>query len=71
LAHDTFLRDGLFLNVPSVALVGSETAPEWLKNAESEANRLKVPFVKAPRGGIFTAYASPEALLEVINTHMV
>lgn len=71
MAQDTFLRDGLFLNVPSVVLAGSETTPEWLANAESEANRLKVPFAKSPQGGIFTAYAFPEALLEVINTHLV
>jgi len=71
MAQDAFLRDGLFLNVPSVVLAGRETTPEWLANSESEANRLKVPFVKAPKGGIFTAYAAPEALVEVINTHLV
>lgn len=71
MAQDSFLRDGLFLNVPSAVLAGSETTPEWLANAESEANRLKAPFVKAPQGGIFTAYAFPEALLEVITTHSV
>ncbi|MEO0606798.1 MAG: hypothetical protein AAFY82_01095 [Pseudomonadota bacterium] len=68
LAEDPFLRDGLFLNVPSVVLAGSETTTHWLASAEAEANRLKVPFVKAPRGGILTAYASPDSLLQVINT---
>lgn len=67
LAEDPFLRDGLFLNVPSVALVGSETKADWIASAESEASRLGVPVVRASRGGILTAYASPNQLLQVIE----
>jgi len=68
LAQDSFLRDGLFLKVPSVVLAGRETTAKWLSSAESESRRLDVPFVTAPRGGILAAYVSPETLLRVIKT---
>lgn len=67
LAKDPFLRDGLFLNTPSVALIGSETKADWIASAELEASRLGVPVVRAPRGGILTAYALPDHLLQVIE----
>ncbi|MEL6830106.1 MAG: alpha/beta hydrolase [Pseudomonadota bacterium] len=67
LAEDPFLRDGLFFNIPSVVLAGNETTETWLANAEAEAMRLGVPFEKAPRGGILTAYSFPKTLLRLIN----
>ena len=70
LTEDSFLRDRLFLNIPSVALIGSETTPEWIENAISEADRLGVSIVNAPVGGILTAYTSPDQLIRVINSHL-
>ncbi len=67
MAKDPFLRDGLFFKVSTVALVGSETKADWIASAESEASRLGVPVVRAPTGGILTAYSSPDQLLKVIE----
>lgn len=69
LAVDPFLRDGLFLNVPCACLVGRETTADWIASAESEADRLNVPIVQAPKGGILSAYACPDQLLQAIKSH--
>ncbi|MEL6859556.1 MAG: alpha/beta hydrolase [Pseudomonadota bacterium] len=69
MAEDSFLRDGLFLNVPAVVLAGKETTTDWLSNTTAEAERLGIPYVQAESGGIFTAYTSPDLLLQVIQTH--
>lgn len=70
LVEDPFLRDGLFENIPSVVLAGSETTETWLANAETESIRLGVPFEKASRGGILTAYSFPKTLLRLINERL-
>lgn len=69
LTQDAFLKDGLFSNTSAVVLAGNETTKRWLSSAETEAERLSVPFVNAPQGGILTAYGSPETLLDVIGNH--
>lgn len=70
MVEDPFLRDGLFKDVPSVVLAGNETTETWLANAEAESIRLGVPFEKASRGGILTAYSFPKTLLRLINERL-
>lgn len=69
LTMDPFLRDGLFRDTRAVVLAGGETTQAWLLSAESEAERLSVPFAQAPQGGILTAYSSPQMLLEMISEY--
>lgn len=69
LTNDTFLRDELFRGTKALVMAGSETTQRWLRNAESEAKRLSVPFVQEAKGGILAAYSSPEALIRVIEEH--
>ena len=71
LVEDPFLRDGLLRDIPSVVLAGNETTETWLANAEAEAIRLGVPFEKAPRGGILTAYSFPKTLMRLIKDRLV
>ncbi len=69
LTNDTFLRDGLFRGTQALVMAGSETTQRWLRSAESEAQRLSVPFVQGAKGGILAAYSSPEVLLRLIEEH--
>ena len=69
MAEDSFLRDGLFRNVPCAAIFGSETTKEWLSSAKSEADRLCVPYEVCSPGGILAAYASPKEVIRAIKAH--
>lgn len=70
LSEDSYLRDGLFLNVPAVALLGAETTKGWLSRAEAEAERLGLPVAHSSTGGILTAYASPKVLIKTIRDYL-
>ena len=69
--EDSFLQDGLFRNVPCVAIFGSETTEEWLSAGKSEADRLGVPYEIFSPGGILTAYTSPNQIVKAIKAHSV
>ncbi|MEP1142392.1 MAG: hypothetical protein ABJH52_01635 [Henriciella sp.] len=68
---DGFLKDRFFENLPAVALVGPETTAHWIKRTKSEAERLDIPIVHAPRGGMLVAYLCPDTILEIIAARSV
>lgn len=66
---DPFLRDGLFQGAAAVVMSGAESTPQWLERSDQEARRLSIPIVRAPRGGLLTAYVAPEHLLNIIHDY--
>lgn len=70
MSEDPLLRDGLFRNVPSVAIFGCETTEEWLSNAKFEADRLGLPYKVLSPGGILTAYTSPHQIISAIKADL-
>lgn len=67
MSEDRFLKDGLFSGSSAVLLAIPETNPEWLERTKEEAARLALPIARAPRGGMFAAYVSPDAVLAIIK----
>ena len=68
LDQDPLLRDGYFGDTQGIILIGRESSEYWRSQMEREADRLALPVVHAPRGDLFCAYASPETLLELVET---
>lgn len=66
--EDKMLVDGYFHAVPVVAFSGEETTQAWKTGLNREAQRLGVPVAYAPRGDVFSPYASPDFLVETIRT---
>jgi len=64
---DEFLKDGLFEHRSAVVLAGPETTEQWIERTKSEAERLAISIVHAPRGGMFVAYLCPETILGIIS----
>lgn len=67
LKGDPFLRDGLFLSVPAMAISGFETTDSWKRGFESEAARLGVPVSYLTSGDILVPYQSGTELLTLLK----
>lgn len=68
LIEDTLLEQGYFDDVDAVILSGVETTEMWKNHIRSEAERLAVSVVFAPSGDLFVPYASPDTLLDILDT---
>ena len=66
---DKILRDGYFRDTPGTVLIGKESGDHWRTEMKSEAARLGLPVIEAPKGDLFCAYASPETLVSAIRVH--
>lgn len=69
LRPDPALVDGYFAGSTAVALSGRETTEEWLSETRKETTRLSLPMIQVPNGGMFVAYASPTAILEIVDRY--
>ena len=67
LGGDQFLKDRFFERVPAVVLEGPEETARWRERTKSEAERLCIPIVHAPRGGMLVAYLSPDSIIETVE----
>lgn len=65
---DPFLTDGLFADVPAIAISGRETTDTWKAGFEDEARRLGVPVAYLTSGDILVAYQSGAELLKLLKT---
>lgn len=68
LKGDPFLTDGLFSNIPCMAISGRETTDTWKTGFESEARRLGVPVSYLTSGDIMVVYQSGTELLALLKT---
>lgn len=71
LIDDTEWNPNICRNVNAVILSGAETTEKWKASIVAEADRLGLPIVFANAGDLFVPYASPNLLLEVLETRSV
>lgn len=71
LMDDTEWKPETCRNINAVILSGAETTEKWKTSIVAEAERLSLPIVFADAGDLFVPYASPNLLLEVLETHSV
>lgn len=69
LKPDHLLKDGFFTGKKAIAFSGVETPDHWRVQLDSEAARLSIPVVYAPRGDFFAPYASPDRFIAMIDQH--
>lgn len=69
LSDDPMLKDGFFRNIPGTVLIGEKSSEHWRMQMASEAARVGLPVVEAPKGDLFCAYASPDTLLSILERH--
>ena len=69
LIEDTLLEADYFDEVDAIILAGIETTDDWKRHIRTEADRLSLPVTFAPSGDLFVPYASPESLLEILETN--
>lgn len=67
LGHDPMLKDGFFSNTNGTVLIGAKSAQHWRSEMQREASRLGLRVAQAPKGDLFCAYASPDALIAAIE----
>lgn len=67
LMGDPFLVDGLFKDLPALAVSGEETTASWKSGFEQEAARLGIPTAYLSSGDIMTVYQSGMELLNLIR----
>ncbi|MFN4185107.1 MAG: alpha/beta hydrolase [Hyphomonas sp.] len=67
LKGDPFLKDGLFADVPCLAISGMETTDTWKGGFEDEAKRLGVPVSYLTSGDILVPYQSGTELLTLLK----
>ena len=53
----------------AIILSGHETTAKWKHAIKAEAKRLGLPIVFARSGDLFVPYASPDVLLDVLNSY--
>lgn len=70
LKGDPFLKDGLFSNIPAIAISGLETTDTWKAGFEAEAARLGVPTTYLRSGDILVAYQSGAELLALLQARV-
>ena len=68
LSHDPLLKDRYFEGISAAVLIGEQTTDLWRAEMERETTRLGLPLIYAPQGDIFCAYASPETVLEALES---
>ena len=69
LIDDTDWNPDVCQSLNAAILSGTETTEKWKASIITEAARLGLPIVFANSGDLFVPYASPELLLEVLETH--
>lgn len=67
LKGDAFLTDGLFRDLPGIALSGTETTMSWKNGFEQEAARLGISTAYLASGDIMSVYQSGAELLNMIR----
>lgn len=67
LTSDDLLKDSYFDGVNAVAVAGAQASEFWRQQMAGEAERLGLPLALAPVGHLTSAFASPEALLDLIH----
>lgn len=67
LMGDPFLKDGLFRNLPALAVSGEETTASWKTGFEQEAARLAIQTAYLSSGDIMAVYQSGMELLSLIR----
>lgn len=67
LGRDPFLSDRFFEHLPAVVLEGPDETERWTERTKYEAERLCIPIVYAPRGGMLVAYSSPDSLIDAVR----
>ena len=69
LNQDPLLKDDYFANLNTAILIGAHSTDYWQTEMKKEAARLNLSIHYAPEGDIFSAFASPETVLEMISVH--
>ncbi len=67
LTEDALLKDEYFSGVNASVLIGLDSSETWKRNMLRETERLNLPLHYASRADIFSAYASPEAVIALIR----
>ena len=67
LLGDPFLTDGVFRDLPAIAISGEETTANWKSGFEREAARLGIATGYLSSGDIMTVYQSGMELLNLIR----
>ncbi|MEL6860465.1 MAG: hypothetical protein AAGL11_01400 [Pseudomonadota bacterium] len=67
LTEDPLLKDAYFAGVNASVLIGIDSSETWKRNMRKEADRLNLPLHYVSRADIFSAYASPEAVIALIR----
>ena len=67
LTEDRILKDGYFAGVNASVLIGRDSSDTWKRNMLKETERLNLPLHYAVRADIFSAFASPEAVIALIR----
>ena len=69
LRPDPLLKDTYFDGRQVVVLVGEHSGEYWKDEMEKEANRLGLPLVFAPHGDLFSGYASPSSVIDIVERY--
>lgn len=69
LRPDPLLKDTYFDGRQVVVLVGEHSGEYWKDEMEKEANRLGLPLVYAPHGDLFSGYASPSSVIDIVERY--
>lgn len=69
LVVDTKWNPDWFTNNRAMILSGTESTEKWKSSISGEADRLGLPIVFAKSGDLFVPYASPDTLLELLETY--
>ncbi|MEO1662031.1 MAG: hypothetical protein AAFR51_13650 [Pseudomonadota bacterium] len=67
LLPDPLLKDTYFDGRDVMVMVGEHSGAYWKDQMQQEADRLGLPMVYAPNGDLFSGYASPRTVIEIIE----
>lgn len=67
MSHDPFLTDRCFEGLSTIVFAGPESTESWRRGLQIEAERTGAAFEVAPHGDLFSAYVSPDFVIDAVT----